>query len=44
MGIRKRFFTVRVVTHWSRLPRDAVTAPSLSEFKKCLDCALSHMV
>uniref|UniRef100_A0A493TB79 Reverse transcriptase domain-containing protein n=1 Tax=Anas platyrhynchos platyrhynchos TaxID=8840 RepID=A0A493TB79_ANAPP len=44
LDIRKRFFTERVVAHWNRLPRDIVTAPSLSEFKKRLDCALSHMV
>jgi len=44
LDIRKRFFTERVVAHWNRLPRDAVTAPSLSEFKKRLDCALSHLV
>ena len=42
--MRKRFFTERVVTQWNRLPRDVVTAPSLLEFKKRLDCALSHMV
>ena len=44
LHIRKRFFTMTVVAHWNRLPRDTVTAPSLSEFKKCLDCALSHML
>ena len=44
LDIRKRFFTKRVVTHWNRLPRDVVTAPTLSEFKKRLDCALSHIV
>ncbi|KAK4812728.1 hypothetical protein QYF61_015047 [Mycteria americana] len=44
LDIRKRFFTERVVGHWNRLPREAVTAPSLSEFKECLDDALSHMV
>ena len=44
LDITKRFFTERVVAHWNRLPRDVVTAPSLSEFKKRLDCALSHMV
>ena len=43
LDIRKRFFTKRVVKNWNRLPRDIVTATSLSEFKKCLDCALSHM-
>ena len=44
LDIKKRFFTERVVTHWNMLPRKIVTAPSLSEFKKRLDCALSHMV
>uniref|UniRef100_A0A8B9CLT0 Reverse transcriptase domain-containing protein n=1 Tax=Anser brachyrhynchus TaxID=132585 RepID=A0A8B9CLT0_9AVES len=44
LDIRKRFFTERVVTHWNSLPNEVVTAPSLSEFKKRLDCALSHMV
>ena len=44
LDIRKRFFTERVVAHWNRLPSEVVTAPSLSEFKKRLDCALSHMV
>ena len=44
LHIRKRFFTERVVAYWNRLPRDVVTAPSLSEFKKRLHCARSHMV
>ena len=43
LGITKRFFTKRVVGHWNRLPRAAVTAPSLPEFKKCLDSALRNM-
>ena len=42
--IRKRFFTDRVVAHWNRLPREVVTAPSLSEFKNHFDCALRHVV
>ncbi|XP_068534684.1 ras-related protein Rab-20 isoform X1 [Anas acuta] len=44
LDTRKRFFTDRVVAHWNRLLRDVVAAPSLSEFKRCLDCAVSHMV
>ena len=44
LDVRKRFFTERVVADWNRLPREVVTAPNLSEFKKRLDCALSHMV
>jgi len=27
LEIRKKFFTVRVVKHWNRLPRGAVDAP-----------------
>ena len=44
LDIRKRFFTERVVGHWNRLPREVVTAPSLSELKEHLDDALSRMV
>ena len=44
MDIRKRCLTERLVGHWNRLPREVVTAPSLSEFKECLDDTLSHMV
>jgi len=38
------FFTVRVVKHWNRLPREAVDAPSLAVFKARLDEALSNLV
>jgi len=31
--MRKTFFTMRVVKHWHRLPRDVVDAPSLETFK-----------
>ncbi|KFQ00499.1 hypothetical protein N330_08865, partial [Leptosomus discolor] len=44
LDIRKRFFTERVVGHWNRLPREAVRAPSLSEFKERLDDALSYII
>jgi len=44
LDIRKKFFTMRVVKHWPRLPREAVAAPSLSVFKARLDGALSNLV
>ncbi|KFM11057.1 hypothetical protein AS27_11687, partial [Aptenodytes forsteri] len=44
LDIRKRFFTMRVVRHWNRLPREVVDAPSLEVFKARLDGALSNLV
>ncbi|KFO79088.1 hypothetical protein N303_04579, partial [Cuculus canorus] len=44
LDIRKKFFTLRVVRHWHRLPREAVAAPSLEVFKARLDGALSSLV
>ena len=29
LDIRRKFFTQRMVTHWNRLPKEAVDAPSL---------------
>ena len=43
MDIRKKFFTVRVMRPWPRLPREAVAAPSLAGFKARLDGALSNL-
>ena len=40
LDIRRKFFTQRVVTHWNRLPKEAVDAPSLEAFKARLDVAL----
>ena len=39
LGIRKKFFTMRVLKDWNRLPREAVAAPSLAVFKARLDGA-----
>ncbi|KFW63006.1 hypothetical protein AS28_00380, partial [Pygoscelis adeliae] len=44
LDIRKKFFTLRVVQHWHRLPREVVDAPSLETFKVRLDGALSNLI
>ena len=38
------FFTQRMVTHWSRLPREIVDASFLEAFKVRLDVALGSLV
>ena len=44
MDIRRKFFTQRVVTHWNRLHKEVVDAPSLQAFKARLDVALGSLV
>ncbi|KFU94068.1 hypothetical protein M959_00708, partial [Chaetura pelagica] len=44
LDIRSKLFSVRVVRHWNRLPREAVEAPSLEVFKARLGGALSKLV
>jgi len=44
LDIRKKLFTMRVVRHWNRLPRETVTAPSVEVFKARLDGVLSNLV
>ncbi|KFV61141.1 hypothetical protein N307_04598, partial [Dryobates pubescens] len=44
LDIRKKFFTMRVVENWNRLPREVVEAPSLKIFKVRLDEALGNLV
>lgn len=39
-----KFFTVRVVRHWKKLPREAVDTTSLEVFKERLDWALGKLV
>ncbi|KAK4808948.1 hypothetical protein QYF61_013582 [Mycteria americana] len=40
----KKFFMMRVVKHWNRMPREVVDAPSLETFKVRLDGALSILI
>ncbi|KAK4829854.1 hypothetical protein QYF61_007125 [Mycteria americana] len=44
LDIRKKFFTVRVLIYWNRLPREVGDAPSLEVFKARLDGALSNLI
>jgi len=44
LAVTKKFFPMRVVRPWPRLPRGAVAAPSLAVFKARLDGALSTLV
>ena len=42
--MRRNFFTQRMVTHWNRLPKEAVDAPSLEALKARLDVAPGSLV
>ncbi|KFP97510.1 hypothetical protein N330_02506, partial [Leptosomus discolor] len=44
LDIRQKFFTMRVVKHWHKLPGEVVDAPSLETFKVRLDGALSNLI
>jgi len=41
---REKFFTLRVVSHWNRLPKEVANAHSLDVFKAKLDGALSNLL
>jgi len=44
LDVRKEFFTMRVVKHWNRVPREVVDAPSPETFKVRFVRALSNLV
>jgi len=44
LDTRKKFFTMWVMRHWNRLPREAADVPSLAVFKARLDGALSNLI
>jgi len=44
LDVRKKFFTVGLLRHWHRLPREAVDSLSLEVFKARLAGALSNLV
>ena len=39
-NVHKNFFTVRVMEHWNRLPREVVESPSLETFETWLNTYL----
>jgi len=44
LNMRKNFFTLRVMEHWNRLPREIVVSPSLEIFKTRLDEVLCSLL
>ncbi|KFV06864.1 hypothetical protein N340_08212, partial [Tauraco erythrolophus] len=44
LDVRQKFFPLRVVRHWNKLPREAVDASSLAVFKAKFEEALSNLI
>ena len=42
-NMQKNFFTVKVMEHWNRLPREVVESP-MEIFKTCLDAYLYDLL
>lgn len=43
IDIRNKFFTMRMLRHWNRMPREAMDATSLEVFSVGLERALSNL-
>jgi len=44
LNMRKSFFTLKLMEHWNRLPREVVESPSLEIFKTRLDEVLCSLL
>jgi len=44
LSMRKNLFTLRMLEHWNRLPREVVESPSLEIFKTRLDKVLCSLL
>ena len=44
LDVRGKFFTIRAVRCWNRLPREVMNAPSLEVLKARLDGSLGSLV
>ncbi|GAB0187282.1 hypothetical protein GRJ2_001193500 [Grus japonensis] len=44
LDTRRKFFTMRIISHWNNLPREATDSPAVDTLKIWLDRVLGHLV
>ncbi|KFQ10509.1 hypothetical protein N330_13581, partial [Leptosomus discolor] len=44
LDTKGKFFTMRIISHWNNLPREAVDSPTFVTFKIQKDKVLGHLV
>jgi len=44
LDLRKMFFTIKILKHWHRLPREVVDAPSLETFQGQAGWGSEHLM